>query len=62
MKEKDIIYSESPYWVMKAPDKLFYVMRDGVTHATSIDDIGYLDSSLAIAYCKYQAKRQVKHG
>lgn len=62
MKEKNIIYSESPYWVYQAHDKLFYVMRDGITHATSIDDIGYPDSSLAIAYCKYQAKKQVKHG
>ena len=24
MKEKNIIYSESPYWVYQAPDKLFY--------------------------------------
>ena len=62
MKEKDIIYSESPYCAYKASDKLYYVMRGGITHAASIDDIGYLDSSLAIAYCKYQAKRQVKHG
>ncbi len=59
MKEKDILYSASPYWVKRADKfKGFEVYKDGITHATRCASIGYegqLGLDKAIAECNKRA-------
>lgn len=41
IKEKDIVYSNSPFWVLDCKEKGFEVYQDGITHATRRVIIGY---------------------
>lgn len=51
MKEKDILYEKLPFWVMKHKG-LFYVMKNGLTHAEG-ETTAYANISLAKARVDY---------
>jgi len=53
-KEKDIIYENGKFWVLKNKEG-YHVMVSGVTCSTS--DSSYASADLAIARCDYIAKR-----
>ena len=59
MKESDILYSNGGAWVCKL-NNAYYVIVDGVTHATS--DSAYAPDvdgfSIAKARCDYLARRK----
>ena len=59
LTEKHIIHENGNFWVLKSKN-LFVVMKNGITHSTQVGDCGWVDSSLAIAYCNYQAKRNAQ--
>lgn len=63
MKERDIVYSNTPAWVFADPKQRAYiVMEDGLTHATSDSAYELSDDGLSIAKarCDYLAKRRKK--
>jgi hypothetical protein len=60
MKVSDILHENGMFWVLKDTYKnktSFTVMKNTITHSESVDDVTYLDVSLAIARCDYLAKR-----
>ena len=57
MKEKDIIYENGPYWVLKEKS-IYHAMVCGITH--SISDSSYDDESLARGRVDYLAKTHVE--
>jgi hypothetical protein len=60
MKVSDILHENGMFWVLKDTYKnkpAFTVMKNTITHSESVDDVTYLDVSLAIARCDYLAKR-----
>lgn len=62
MRESDILYEAGNYWVLK--DKhhgrvTFTVMKSGITHSESVEEVTYHDLSLAIARCDYIHKREL---
>jgi hypothetical protein len=60
MKVSDILHENGMFWVLKDTYKnkpSFTVMKTTITHSESVDDVTYLDVSLAIARCDYLAKR-----
>jgi hypothetical protein len=60
MKVSDILHENGNFWVLKDTYKnktSFTVMKNTITHSESVDDVTYLDVSLAIARCDYLAKR-----
>lgn len=57
MKERDIIYENGQYWVMKYKD-LYYVMKTGFTHSTS-DDTAYKELDIAITYVDYLERQRI---
>jgi hypothetical protein len=57
MKEKDILYQNGKYWIMKNKG-IFYVMQDGNSLAESI--AAFADYSLALAYARYKAVTTIK--
>lgn len=63
LKEKDIKHENGLYWVLDTKDT-YTVMKNGITHSTSIQsfkcDIDGL--SCAIAYCDFLSKRSNEKG
>jgi len=59
IRERDIVYSNSPAWVWKAKD-CYYVMVDGITHSTSDSAYELTEDGLSIAKarCDFFAKRR----
>lgn len=58
IKESDILYSKSPFWLilenrktsgLRTPFKTYVIYKDDVTHATSVAIIG---ESLGLEYAK----------
>jgi hypothetical protein len=63
MRESDILHEAGKYWVLKDKHQgrvTFTVMKNGITHSESVDDVTYPDLSIAIARCDYLHKRSVK--
>lgn len=56
MKEKDILYENGNFWVVKYKN-LFHVMKNTNTHAIG-EEVAYEDFSVACARCDYLAKIQ----
>lgn len=61
MKESDIIAEEGSFWVCRNKKLSYDVMISGFTYSTVISSFPYNDDglSLAIAYMKYKAKREL---
>jgi hypothetical protein len=60
MRESDILHENGKFWVLKDKHKgkqTYTVMKIGITHSESVDDVTYPDLSLAIARCNYLASR-----
>ena len=60
LKESDILHQIGAYWVMKDKhegQRTYTIMKDGITHAESIDGVTYPDLSIAVARCNYLAKK-----
>jgi hypothetical protein len=56
MSEKDILYENGDFWVMKSQG-YYYVMKNGLTHAIS-ENTAYADLSIAKARVDYLARRK----
>lgn len=50
MKESDILFQAGNFWVTKI-NGIFYVMKDGLTHAESV--CGFDEQSKAFVYAAY---------
>jgi hypothetical protein len=59
LKESNILHENGLFWVLSEKGK-YTVMKNGITHSKSVDDVYYTDSSIAIARCNYLAKKETK--
>lgn len=60
MKMSDILHENGKFWVLRDNYKgqeTYTVMKSGITHSESCDDVTYPDLSIAIARCDYLASR-----
>ncbi len=56
IKESQILYEEGNYWILEVRPEVYQVMVKGLTHSTC--DSAYADFDLALARCKYLARRE----
>ena len=57
-KEKDIVYEEGIYWVLKVK-KGYEIYKIGITHSTRVASIGF-EGEIGLSACKKEIKRRIE--